>query len=135
MIFDTSNTTGRQNAIKHFKAFLDAKKVISISEHQYKRTMPQNKLYWLYLSCIEQETGNDKEDLHEYFKLKFNGIEVVQLFGEAVYSPRSTTKNNTKQMTEYIDKIIRFAAMELEIALPNPDDKHFLEFYEKYYNE
>lgn len=33
--------------------------------------MNQNRLYWAYLHELSAETGNDAEDLHEYFKRKF----------------------------------------------------------------
>ena len=132
MKFNTSNEVGRQKAVTYFKALLGFGKIINISEAKEIRTLNQNRLYWLYMACIEQETGNDADDLHEYFKIKFLGLEAKQVLDGAVYRGKSTTKLDTKQFTDYIEKIVRFASTELSIALPDPNDKYFNDFYEQY---
>ena len=132
MRYDLSTRIGKEKAETHFKALLSNEKLIDLKEVRKQRTLSQNALYWLYMACLEQETGNDKYDLHEYFKIKFNGIEIKNVFGTPVYTARSTTKNDTKQMGEYLDKIIQFASQELSIALPDPSDKYFNDFYEQY---
>ena len=89
------------------------------------RTISQHRLYWLWVTCIEQETGNDKETLHEYFKQEFLGRQSVQIFNTEVYPLRSTTGLNTKEFTDYLNKIQVFASSELGIVLPNPIDLQF----------
>jgi transposase len=44
---------------------------IEITQKRENRTLDQNALYWLWLTCIEQETGNSKEDIHYYCKDNF----------------------------------------------------------------
>jgi hypothetical protein len=105
---------------------------VSISQKREVRTLPQNKLYWLWMRCISDETGNDKDDLHEFFKTKFLGSVPTQVLNEVFDKPRSTTKLNTKQFTNYLDLIQSFASAELGIILPNPEDLYFADFYERY---
>ena len=73
----------REMVISHIKR-LDIKKVytVEITERRIKRTISQNGLYWLWLTCISHETGNDKDDLHEYFKKKYLEPVDSRLFGE-----------------------------------------------------
>lgn len=96
------------------------------------RTISQHRLYWLWLTCIAVETGNDKETLHEYFKQEFLGRLTVTIFSTEVYPLRSTTGLNTKEFTDYLNKIQVFASSELGVILPLPEDLHFKQFYEHY---
>jgi hypothetical protein len=112
---------------------LDLKKIytVEITEKKVKRSLSQNSLYWLWLTCIEAETGNDKGDLHEVFKVKFLDSKAVELFG-TVFLRSSTTNLDTKQFKEYLDKIQLFASVELAIILPDPEDLRWEEFYTYY---
>ncbi len=85
------------------------------------RSMSQNNLYWLYLTVIQRETGNNANDLHEYLKrellppvfikVKIKGKEVERKI------PASTT-DLTK--TEFIDYMDRISALT-EIAIPDTE--------------
>ena len=108
---------------------------ISILKRKEIRSMPQNKLYWLWINCISSETGNDQKDLHEYFSDQFLPRETFQVFGITSERPVSTTKLTTGQFSEYLDKVEVFASSELGIVLPQPQDLHFAEFYERYSNQ
>jgi len=105
-----------------------------VKEVKKKRTLSQNRLYWLYLTCIEQETGNNKDDLHDYFKNKWIKPQIREVFGEPLIKHPSTTKLNTSLFKQYIDKIIHFANTELNITLPDPSDKNF-EYFKNYYSK
>ena len=96
------------------------------------RSISQNNLYWLWLSCIEFETGQDWDDLHELiFKPKYILPKKVIVFGEE-RERRSTKDLDTKQFGEYLDKIQVFAATELSITLPDPESQYWDEFYQFY---
>jgi hypothetical protein len=114
---------------------------LDISRRQYTvkvakkaeiRTLSQNRLYYLWLNCISDETGNDVEDLHEYFKLKFIGVRSRIIYGENVVKAYSTTDLNTEQFKEYLDNVQRWANVEQGIILPNPEDKYWEQFYNEY---
>ena len=99
------------------------------------RTNDQNALYWLWLTCLEHETGNDKNDLHDYFREEFLQVNYIYVFGKEKKVLESTKTQNTIKMKNYLDKIQAFASSELGVILPNPEDRHFEDFinqYEKY---
>jgi len=105
---------------------------VKIKKKHWQRSVSQNALYWLWLTCIEKETGNDKNNLHEFFKAKFLGFEEIDVFDHGVFTVKSTTNLNTSQFKEYLDKIQIFISTELGIELPDPQDKYWSEFYETY---
>lgn len=96
-------------------------KILRIEPQVTTRTMSQNKYYWLYLEVIERETGNNANDLHEYFKREFlppkfikiriNGKEVERKI------PASTTELNKIEFGDYLDKI----SAETNIAIPDSE--------------
>lgn len=122
----------REMAIAFIKR-LDLKKVytVDVTERRIKRTLSQNNLYFLWLTCISHETGNDKDDLHEYFKEKY-----ITPIGKYVFDKmieiRSTTDLNTVQFKYLLDQVQYFASTELAITLPDPDDLRWSEFYDYY---
>ena len=131
MIFDKNR---KIEAIKFIDNLFAQDKRVTIVITKEKRTLDQNKLYWLWLSCIAKETGNDKDDLHEYFIYKYLNPELVQVFEKMIYKRLSTSTLDTKQFTKYLNKIQVFANTELAIELPNPEDLKFAEFFEYYKN-
>ena len=131
MIFDTNT---KQKAFEYLESLLLKSKRIRIEAVKEIRTLDQNRLYWLFLSCIEQETGNDKNNLHEFFTLEFLPLIQQMVFKKLIYKRTSTTSLDTKLFTEYLNKIQIFANTELSIELPNPEDLKFAEFYDHYKN-
>jgi hypothetical protein len=107
---------------------------VDIKQKREIRSVPQNKLYWLWLSCIMNETGNDKIDLHKFFSEKYLSKNLHEVFGEQVERTISTTILDTLQFSQYLERIQQFANATLGIVLPNPEDLHFQEFYEQYRN-
>jgi hypothetical protein len=105
---------------------------IEISLKRKKRSIPQNRLYWLWITCISHETGNDKDFLHEYFSEKYLPKKSEIIFNHEIIKPVSTTSLDAKQFTDYLDKIQIFASSEQGIILPNPGDIYWKEFYEYY---
>ena len=126
------NEFDRERVIGQIKR-LDLTKpyTVEIVQRNAKRSIDQNRLYWLWLTCIGNETRNGRDDLHEYFKQKYIQPETVVIFGEERLK-HTTTDKSTAQFKEYLDKIQAFAASELAITLPDPDDKHWEEFVEFY---
>ena len=123
----------REMVIAHIKR-LDLKKVytVDITERRIRRTISQNALYWLWLTCISFETGNDKDDLHDYFKKKYLEPKDSILFGKETFLRWSTKDLTSNMFKYYLDKIQEFASAELAITLPDPSDRRWEEFYDFY---
>ena len=105
--------------------------IIDIKRYRKRRTLSQNKLYWLWINCIASETGNRPENIHDYLKNKFLPKRKINIFGEIKEIPFSTTELNTKQFTNYLNSIDADVSTE-GIQLLYPDDLHWDNFYDKY---
>jgi len=104
---------------------------IEVSKVIFKRSLKQNALYWGYwLNFLELETGQEKESLHEYFKRKFLSPTEKKVFNDVIYS-WSTTKLNTVEFMEYLEKIRIFVHGENGYLLPYPDEKENFELFQK----
>lgn len=114
------------------KLNLDKRYEINITLKKEKRTIPQNRLYWLYVTCIADETGNSKEDIHNHLKQTFLKVEDVIIGNASIAKTISTTKLNTSMMANYINQIVVWASSECGIILPDPADYVWEQFYEKY---
>lgn len=133
MVVKVVDERGRKAALEYIqKLSLNKKYSIEIKVQREQRSLPQNKLYWLYLACLQDETGEHKDNLHEYFKSKFLGVDERECFGTRFYLPNTTTKLDTLQFKNYLDRIQEFANVELGITLPDPKDLYWIDFYNKY---
>ena len=105
--------------------------LFTCEEQKRIRTIPQNKLYRLWLTCISQETGNEVADLHDEFKERYTEPIITEVLGKRRVK-YTTTNLNTIQFTNYLEKIKIFAATELSITLPLPEERYWHEFYDYY---
>ena len=132
MKFLITNEHSRRVVFEYLEKLNLAKKYsVEITLKREIRTLSQNRLYWLYLACLEQETGNEKEALHDFFKRKWLRKNTTELRNEQIISVYSTKELNTVQFKAYIDRIVLFAAEE-GIILPDPNDLSWSQFYETY---
>lgn len=119
MLFVTVRDDVKQRAIEHIQS-LEGVWDIEITKHKKSRSNSQNRLLWMWLNIISKETGNDPDDLHEIFKMKFLGTETKQIMGSEIERPKSTTKLSTLEFTNYLDKIETLAT-SIGIVLPHPE--------------
>lgn len=133
MLIKLSDEKSRLSALDYLKKLnLSKRYTLKITVEKRIRTLSQSRLYWLWLSCISAETGNDKDYLHEYFKGKYLPKDQRVIFGQRVEITISTTSLDTAQFTHYLERIQQFANSELGIVLPNPEDLQWKQFYETY---
>jgi hypothetical protein len=125
--------TDRAMVIAYIQRLDITKKLYTVEALEKKagRSISQNSLYWLWLTCIEFETGNNRDELHDIFKHKFILPTEIEIFGEKIMR-WTTTDKDTLQFKMYLDKIQIFVSMELGIKLPDPEDKYWTEFYNYY---
>lgn len=55
--------------------------VITIDEWKSKRSLAQNRLYHKWVGEIADQTGADREAMHEYLKRRFLGIDTKEVLG------------------------------------------------------
>lgn len=120
----------------------DKKWEIVIKPYRFKRTLAQNNYLWgvVYKAIEEDEGGyflhegtqpmlrvakiSDKEFIHEHFKQQYLAVGKI---GDTVIT-RSTADLSTSEFTEYVEKIMRFAATVLGIYIPTPADQGLADY-------
>ena len=103
---------------------LDSEKDYRVFVLDYKkiRSTQQNRYYW---SCVVGElshhTGYIPEEMHEILNHKFN-LQTAYLVDEIIEYGSSTTLLNSKEFTDYIEKIKIWAINELNVKIPDPGE-------------
>ena len=153
----TKNTYKRQSAIEYFKRLLDNESTIELKKVTQKRSLIQNALYWVWLTCIEKETGNPKEQMHllyranllpksdeqitkiiipklwETVKIRINSYQYFDGLSDIInIISTHTPDNDTKEMTYYMDAIKDHAKQNMNILLLTKDEKYFINFINEY---
>ena len=105
--------------------------VEKIRKHEYEaghpakkmtRSQKQNAYYWgVVLKIIGDEIGYLPDEVHQLMGKEFLSYEKEP--GELFI--RSTTKLNTKEFEDYLSHVRRFAATELSIMVPLPNETEF----------
>lgn len=114
-----------------FQTLANGTYTITIKKASEKRSISQNDLMWMWMQCISNETGTDKNDVYMYYCKKFL-MKTVTIGNrmERIYT--TSSKLNTLEMTEFLNRIQADAATELGITLPLPEDRFFECFYQQY---
>jgi hypothetical protein len=86
---------------------------ITIKKEELSRSKNQNAFYWLYLGIIEQETGNEANDLHEFLKRTLLAPVFISVLGKEIKIPRSTSKLNKIEFGVYLEKICALTGVPL----------------------
>lgn len=114
-----------------FEFLSNGEYIMTIKRMSKKRSIQQNDLLWMWMECISRETGTGKDDVYMYYCKKFLcKIITIGEKQEKIYN--TSSKLNTEQMTDFLNKIQADAAQELGIRLPQPEDRFFEAFYQQY---
>ena len=103
-------------ALQRFKDGEVAVTIAQISSRN--RSVAQNSRYWLILTAIAADTGQDKDSLHAYFRARFlsKPFELANKDGELIAECQvggSTTRLTPAEFTTYMDQVEAFARDEL----------------------
>jgi hypothetical protein len=100
---------------------------VTVEPYRKARTLSQNALMWKWhgevVKAVCRETGNDADDIHEFFKRKFLTPKVVEINGETV-ERYTTTTLTAGEMSEFMNRIYAFVTTELGLLLPLPEEMH-----------
>lgn len=114
-----------------FSLLRNGRYVVTITKEKEPRSIDQNSLMWLWFTCIEQETGTPRQDVHDYYCRKFLR-KYITWNGRQEIVAEGTSRQSKERMTEFLDKVQADAATEFGIRLPLPEDKMFEVFYQTY---
>ena len=104
---------------------------ITVKRQNEKRSIAQNDLMWMWLTCIEHETGTPKDEVYMYYCKKFL-MRTIKIGDRQERIYMTSSKLNSEQMTAFLNQIQADAASELGITLPTPQDRYFEQFYQDY---
>jgi hypothetical protein len=99
---------------------------VVIHEDKPTRSQSQNAYYWAYLEIIARETGDNVDDLHEFFKRKLLPPVFKTIRGEEIRLPGSTRDLEKSAFSEYLDKIAALTG----VPLPDPEAAGYISNYE-----
>ena len=109
-----------------------SKYVVTIKKYRKKRTLPMNSLYWVWLNGLADHIGTTADVLHELYKKKYLQDRSVVICGHEYKVAGSTTGLDTKEMSEYMNKVKIHANEFLNYYLPDPGQIGFDEMIETY---
>jgi hypothetical protein len=89
---------------------------VSVKPFKEARTDKQNNLYWAYLTEMAKASGHTKEELHDFFKKRFN-LKTIEVAGVIDEVGGSTTRMNTAEFTQYVEKVEQFATEHFDLTL------------------
>ena len=96
---------------------------VTVTKHTKKRTRNQDALYFVWIEevagYVSEHLGYEKKEVHTYLKDRFMEPKIVEIDGH-VAKHYSITDNDTKAMSEYMDRVYRWASQDLGLVLPLP---------------
>lgn len=119
-IKDGKLTLDNKHKFELFLRCLDGRVELTVKKFRKKRSDPQNRYYWgVVIKILGEHFGYESEEMHEALKWQF-----LRKKGP-VPTVISTTKLNTMEFMEYLDRIMRWASIEHKIYIPSPDEVEF----------
>lgn len=105
-----------KQGIQQYIAVLEGKRVlITIEEFSGKRTLNQNAYFHgPVCEAISDATGFETEEVKILMKAMF----LYRVDRRGRIHLRETSRLNRRQMSEFIEQVIRWAAVWLEVAVP-----------------
>lgn len=104
---------------------------VVVKRHREHRTLSQNDLMWMWLKCIEDATGTPKQDIYLHYCKKFL-LRKVSIGDKMEMVYDTSSRLNTKQMSDFMTAIQADASAEMGITLPSPEDQYFEQFFQTY---
>lgn len=100
-----------------------------------KRSLNQNRYYWIVVMIIASECGEDKDTMHEVLKYKFNSEKKVLPDNSVISYGKSTAKLPKEEFQIYLSTIKAWCRDDLNIIIPEPTqitDEMLIEMERRY---
>jgi len=98
---------------------LEGKRIeLTLEKERHARTLSQNAYYWgVVIEILRNYFGYESDEMHEAMKFKF-----LKKHEDVLVTVGSTTKLNTIEFGEYLDRIMEWAVSEYQIYIPSPGE-------------
>lgn len=99
---------------------LNGKKVeLVLRKRKSKRSLNQNAYYWsVVVEILGKYFGYEPEEMHE--ALKFQFLRITN--DKGLVSVMSTSKLSTDKFSQYVNRVVRWAAQEYGVYIPDPNE-------------
>lgn len=122
---------GRERIADNLRAFvmaaLPGKKLrVEVCEYRKRRSQDQNAFLWgVVYKTLADATGNEADDLHEFFLGEWGGWDVIDVMGQKRKVPkRRSSKLTTVEFAEFVAFIQQRSAETVGVFIPDPDPMH-----------
>lgn len=116
-------TNVRKKIAEELKQFEGKRIQIRIEKLKSKRSIQQNRYWWLAMTILGNELGYSKEETHELMKFKFLKRErVIEKTGEILEYIESTTTLSKPDFADMVTDMVRWAA-SMGIVIPLPGEQ------------
>lgn len=112
-----------RDSFDKYVAGLNGRVEVTVRKWRKQRSLPQLRYYWgVIIKMLSEELGYDPQETHEAMKFLFLRVE---------HEGKPTTVRSTRDLTtvefmEYFEKIQIWAATELNLVIPDPNQTEFL---------
>lgn len=95
---------------------------VTVRKPERLRTIRQNNyLFGVVYKMMEEANGNTKAEWHEAMKMLFNK-KALQVGKYVIEIADTSTTMSTREFSEFVENIRRFASDELGISIPDPSE-------------
>ena len=117
MQFDTSNEVLAGKARTYLESLITKQAKVDITQKRKNRSNFQNAWFHAVVKEVSEFTGYELEEAKEILKRK-GGLAYIKQMHQFT---RSTADLDKKEFGEFMEKVIRVCAQELELVLPDPE--------------
>lgn len=90
---------------------------IEVNPHRARRSPEQNALLWALYTEVASGTGHTPEEIHEACKRLFLPPKTIVIADQVVQIPGSTAKLDTREFSEFVERVQAWAASEIGVSL------------------
>ena len=95
----------------------DGPVVVEIRKPKHIRTNAQRRYYFgVVCKYLGNHLGYTVEEMHEAIKWQF-----LKKPGSNPLTVKSTTKMDTAEFTEFVESVVRWAAIDFQVVIPDPE--------------
>lgn len=135
-LYEAKNEKHHKELGAYLRSLEKGNYVVTVKHNRPIRSLSANKYYHFILNeiCIHsgQGTGDqnfDHAELHEILKKKFNS-RIVKLKSGSEIVGQSTSDLDSKEFTDYVNKVTMWAKDEFGIIIPEAKDVDYLRWME-----
>jgi hypothetical protein len=110
-ILDKMNDDHKGKEVEH---------IIEIKQNRPIRSVKANRYYRIVLQAIATASGDTDDALHEYYKKRFNGKQVID---EGV--GQSTSDMDSAEFSNYVNRVKKHGEDFFNVTFVEPADKNY----------